>query len=339
MESSNNNDINSIRIEYAEKLVIQETHQISMEELFAKGKANLARLETMLNKEELRVRNEYLDEDDRERQADEDNFIKKFLAHEEFEAPLDVLAGDLQDFYGGKGQYRPRQHLPFAEDVLVGLPENVICSYKNLPRLGLTVEFEDETLKPIVGECPKSEELIPANFQKGTESVRLGRLGGHDVQSKEPSIVSSQGIFFKEFETHGRLVPLLDQNIFLKVRLDQDLTAVLNDHFKNTPEDQIPTCFPVASALPMLANAEITFGNQIESRNRLDQEAALHGFVPASRLKTNVIASEIQRRQNISKRPPDLTEEKKRQMDRKKQNKIDSRARQKDAARLLSRFP
>lgn len=328
--------------EEAEKPVIQEARQPTLDELVARRKANLARLERILEKRPPRAPKSWIDDDDRDRLTHEEDFIERFLNHKKFKCPLDMLAKDLQDFYDSKGQYLPKKHLPFAEDVLVGLPENAICSYGHPPRLGLPAEFDYGDLSLALEDCPEDQELKPANFREGRGSTRLGRLGEHEVRSQVPNVNFNSGeIRFRDFLTHGKLVPFINQSVFLKRRLDQDLTAVLNNHFKSVPEAEVPRCLPLADALPILVAAEQSFANQIESRNRLDQEAALRGFVPVSRLDTNVIQSEIQRRQNISKRLPNLDEHKERQLDRKKKNIADYRAREKaerEKARLASKL-
>jgi hypothetical protein len=261
---------------------------------------------------------------------DEYDFIKGVLDGEKFDLPQKITAECLQDFYDGEGNYQPRRHLPFAQDVLLGMPENVASAQSGLIKLGLHDNF-DFGGRPLVLERFLEE---PHSFWYGDRSTRLGRLGGKKSTSKTPTVVSEEGLFFREFETHGRPVPFIDQNIFMKRRMDQDLTAVLNEHYKDTPEDQIPALMSFNTASVIIDLHLPFFQNQVDRRISLDQEATREGFVPASRLETNVIESEMVRRKNkafsmLAKRAPVLDEEKKRQMDRKRQNKIDSRARQK----------
>lgn len=268
---------------------------------------------------------------------DQKEFFQKVVNKEQLPSPLDILAGQLQDFYDEWGEYYPKKHLPFAEDVLVGVPENIYSAQSTLPKLGLPDDFGDQPLR--LENCPND----PSPFWYGHMSTQLGRLGGKAATSKEPIHISEEGNIYREFETHGRITPLLDQSIFMKRRMDQDLTSILNEHYKDTPEEEIPKVLSWDSASAVLDKQLPLFINQIENRNHLDREAAIRGFMPVSRLETNVIQSEMQRRQNrvetmLSKRNPEFDDKKKRQMDRKRQNKIDSRARQKaeqQASKLL----
>jgi hypothetical protein len=259
---------------------------------------------------------------------DQKKFFQKVVNKDELPRPLDTLAQQLQDFYDERGEYYPKKHLPFAEDVLVGVPENICRDQSTLPKRGLPDDFERKLM--ILENCPND----PNPFWYGHRSTQLGRLGGKVANSKEPIHISEEGSIYREFETHGIVTPLLDQSIFMKRRIDQDLTSILNEHYKDTPEEEIPKFLSWEAASEVLDTQLPLFVNQIENRNHLDRKAAIRGFMPVSRLETNVIQSEIQRRQNtaetmLSKRNPELDDKKKKQMDRKRQNKIDSRARQK----------
>lgn len=263
-------------------------------------------------------------------ELDRQEFFNRFNRDDKFdgkyEGSLKAVAWDLEDFYARTGQYEPKRQLPFAAEVLVGLPENTESACSTLLKLGLPDDFFEYCDRaPTLKMCPHE----PHSFSRGQKSTLLGRLGGKEVTSKEPTVVSEDGIFHREFETHGRLVPLIERGIFMKRRLDQDLTAILNEHYKDTPEDQIPILMPFNTASEIMDKHLPMFRSQIKRRNVTDQESAVGVFMPVNRLETNVVESELQRRQNLCKRPPDLDEEKIRQMDRKRQNKIDSRARQK----------
>lgn len=332
--------------EEAEKpVVVEKPHCPTLDELVTRAKASQeANEEGVLRKLSPQSVGQSLDRYSAECLEDEEGFIRRFLDGEEFAFPLDSVADGLQDFYDKKGQYLPKKHFAF-EDVLLGMPDDRLYSYGPSPRVGLPAEFDTFNSRSpfVLTHCRD-----PDPFQDGAKSTRLGRIGGQEVISKEPTAISelTGEHFHRDFTTRGRLTPLINQSVFLKRRMDQDFTAVFNEHFKGTPEDQIPQNIPWTSASGILDQQLRMFSNQIDRRNALDQEAALQGFVPASRLETNVIESERQRRKNqaeamISKRAPELDDERRRQMDRKRQNKIDSRARQKaekEAARLKSRF-
>ena len=277
---------------------------------------------------------------------DQEDFINRFLdgdrfVHNSRNPHLKLIACDLQDFYAGEGRYKPKRRLPFSEDVLVGIPEKVVSAQSQLPKLGLPDDFFESFSQKL------TLKMIPNDLHSfSSHSTQLGRLGGKEVVSKEPTVVSEDGLFFREFETHGRLVPLIDQNIFLKRRMDQDLTAVLNEYYKDTPEENIPKIMPWNDASAILDRYLPQFDNQVENRNNLDRVAAIGSFMPVRRLETNVIESEIKRRRNISKRPPDIDEKKRSQLDRKKKNQAAYEARKKAqkaekverAARLGGRF-
>jgi hypothetical protein len=261
---------------------------------------------------------------------DEKEFFEKAFNKEKLPSPLDILAGQLQDFYDGQGDYYPKKRLPFAEDVLVGVPENICSAQSELPKLGLPDDFGGQLFS--FENCPND----PNPFWYGSMSTRLGRLGGKEATSKEAVFISEEGSIYREFETHGRVTPLLDQSIFLKRRVDQDLTSIFNEHYKDTPEEDIPKVLSWNAASEVLDQQLPLFVNPIENRNRLDREAAVKGFLPVSRLETNVIQSEMQRRKNISNRPLDIDDEKNRQLERNRQKNIAYRARQK-AARLAGK--
>lgn len=272
-------------------------------------------------------------------ELDQQKFFDRFNRGDTFDSgledcPLRHTAWDLEAFFNKEGRYRPNRPPTFAGDVLLGLPENLASAQLPLPKLGLPAEFDSGNLPLTLDRS--SNDSYP--FWYGNQSTRLGRLGGKEAISKEPIEESERGTFYRKFETHGRLIPLIDQRIFMKLRIDQDLAAVLNEHYKDTSEEAIPKILSWGDASAILDQHLPRFSNQIEARNTSDREATLDGFVPASRLETNVIESEIQRRQNISKRPPDIDEKKRAQLDRKKKNKADYDARKK-AERAAARHP
>jgi hypothetical protein len=336
-------DILALNSDYEESLADAEQPQVkevphspTFEELVNRRKAKPESLKVLLSQQPTKASKVPVeDRDVVERLEDERNFVRRVRAGEMFIFdPLKVTSEQLQDFDNREGDYRPRQHLPFAGDVLVGLPENIMCSYEPLLRLGLPSDFDAGEFKLTLTDCVEDKQRKPANFQDGRKSTALGRLGGKEVTSKEPTVVSEDIIFYREFETHGRLMPLIEQSIFMKRRLDQDLTAILNKHYKDTPEDQTPRVVPFNTASEIMDKHLPMFSNQIERRNCIDQEAAVGVFIPVSRLETNVIESEIERwkaqaETMLSKRTPDLDDDKIRQLDRKKKNAADFRARQK----------
>lgn len=272
---------------------------------------------------------------------DEEGFFKRFVDGEEFIWPLNSLADDLKDFHAKKGKYSPKKHLPFAEDVLLGIPDNGIYSYEPSRRLGLTAELDDCAIVPEEGARPVI--LIPLTLEHYLHpepklvTAKSCRIGGEEVTCEKPFMISDSGQhFYRKFVTRGRVVPLINEKFFLKRRMGQDLTAVINEEFKSMPEDKIPHIISVKTASEILDTHLAKFISQVDRRNDLDQlEATVDGFMPVSRLETNVIEKEIQRRENISKRPPELSAEAKKQLDRKKKNIADYRARKRAEKELV----
>lgn len=234
------------------------------------------------------------------------------------EAPLVTLFWDLAEFNAAGGRYGSQISLPFAnEDVLLGMPENFVIAQPHLPRLGLPEDLvagyhPGDPLPIWHMEKSRSDGRIPSRPLRENRASRLGRVGGREATSKEPAMITFEGEFIhRNFETHGRLTSFIDQTFFMKRRIEQDLTAFLNEHFKDMPEFEVPCFIPFVSALRIVDQQLPNFKNQIDRRDTLDHEAALRGFAPASRLETNVIESEIQRRKGVaesrlSKRSPDL---------------------------------
>lgn len=147
------------------------------------------------------------------------------------------------------------------------------------------------------------------NLTMPTTTTRCIRLGGEPKKN-----------FIREEYMHGgRLVPFIHEQAFLNQRVEQDLTAVLNDHYKDTPEDQIPEHIAVSDADNLLGEYMQIVGNQIMKRNEKDLQEAIilddeeMAFYPAKRLEKNVIKVEIGRRASVSavmlsKRSPEKAE-------------------------------
>jgi hypothetical protein len=127
--------------------------------------------------------------------------------------------------------------------------------------------------------------------------------------------------------------PLWQRQGLLGTRMDQDLSDVLNTHFKDTPEEEIPHEIRVETVKKLLPeHPDSQFVNQIRQRRAKDEawleSAGDPNISSRSTYENNYIANERQRREGIaetllSKRPPETlpktdAERKRKQREKKK---------------------
>lgn len=249
-----------------------------------------------------------------------------FVDHQPPTVSLDWI-----DFYRSEDPYFLRPGRAFTQDVLLAGPQNIVCSYEEQPRLGLTAEFDSEMTITEISDCPESPQ--PKSLQHGSETTRLHRFGAHTYTPAEAICVfDAEEPYYAEFQTGGILLPSIEQSTFLKRRLEQDLTALLNDHYKDVLEEEVPEILSCNDASAIMAQKLPLFLNVVDSRNHQDREATDDGFKPANRLKTNIVEAEIKRRHSIAetqlaKRAPDLSDIEVIQLERERQKQLKKRER------------
>lgn len=118
-----------------------------------------------------------------------------------------------------------------------------------------------------------------------------------------------------------KIVFYTPKQAFLAQRMDQDLSFALSQHFKDVPEEAVPDMISICEAQKILDKELESFKKQIDRRNQLDMQnsAILDVYIgqrlllPTGRLKTNILQSEANRRENrlktmLTKRAPVKTD-------------------------------
>lgn len=250
------------------------------------------------------------DSDSEQIDKDKLNFFIQLHAPKEIKFPYDEPDVRLKNFLERLEWPRTRQKKGLDCDVQVGRPENVRCEWTPRCRVGLPPCFDKEP-----NLAAKSFDRVipgcPANIKYGTHTTCLGRLNSEFRQAPLSHLTWRGEKIHKTYEGGGRVVPFIDKDYFLKRRMDQDLTAALNDYYKDTPEEEIPDDLPTDLASEILGNYAQKFSTQLERRNLQDKAGEVSAMLPAYRLETNVLASEILRHQNrsftmLAKRAPEL---------------------------------
>jgi hypothetical protein len=128
--------------------------------------------------------------------------------------------------------------------------------------------------------------FTPEDFREHLGKVKLGtqrEVKYHYEGTKTPTEIfrrygSPRFTHFSVVNEEGKEEVYLEQQIFLSERFDQNLSALLEDYFRQVPEDSLPQEISVHKLNQILEGRDLYFGERFQEINIRDQAKMKFGL-------------------------------------------------------------